>query len=178
MGGLRAQFHGAAGPARTPAPSSSASAAPGPAPLAPASAACHATSARGSNTNTTRPPRAAARTGERRGLGRRQAQAPVLPSLSREARRRPGACNLKMKSKQTPRRKSLEATEPTNSPHFFFSPSRSVPGSQRRNSYFPHHQSGLSVNCCTHRIAAAPPLSYLAPNGIHQSGSKLLLALK
>lgn len=38
----------------------------------------------------TRPPRAAARTGERRGLGRRQAQAPALPSLSREARKRAG----------------------------------------------------------------------------------------
>lgn len=70
----------------------------------------------------TRPPRAAARTGERRGLGRRQPQAPVLPSQPREARRRAGACNPKIKSKQTPRGESLVATAPLNSPHFFLPP--------------------------------------------------------
>lgn len=72
----------------------------------------------------TRPPRAPARTGERRGLGRRRPQAPVLPSRPPRGRRRAGACNLEIKSKQTPRGESLEATPPPpppiHSPHFFF----------------------------------------------------------
>lgn len=82
----------------------------------PAPAGQTQTRSRGSGT---RRPRAAARTGERRGLGRRQPQAPVLPSQPREALGRAGACNLKIKSKQAPRGQGVEATAPLNSPHFF-----------------------------------------------------------
>lgn len=111
----------------------------------------------------TRPPRAPARTGERRGLGRRRPQAPVLPSRPPRGRRRAGACNLEIKSKQTPRGESLEATPPPpppiHSPHFFFfSLLARSPTGPRSNPHLPHHQSGPSVKCCTARNAAAPPL--------------------
>lgn len=145
MGGLRAQFHGAAGPSRTPAPSSSASAAPGPAPLAPASAARHAASARGSNTNTTPPFRDAAATGsgaDGRAPGTRQAPGTStgaslsVPRGPQAGGRAPATSRLNL-NKLRGGRVLRPPTRLTRLTFFFFSPSLARYPTRREGAFTP-----------------------------------------
>lgn len=105
--GLRAQFHGGAGPPRDAAPSSSASAAPAPPrwhwprPRAPQPAPAGQTQTRPRG-SAMRLPRARGADGRVSRLGRRQPQARVRP-LTPRGWRAGGAGNLKIKSKQTGR---------------------------------------------------------------------------